>query len=236
MKNGAGKKILDEAVFAGLPLGADPAQVRAEQDKDKDDGEECETPGQKKRSGGKGKGLGKGGGRGPLGTPSSEGEEDGATPDGEATEIPHQALVTFQSFYIEGKYEEAAKAAAEALGIGESDDPMEVDEEKVRAEWARCIAEQESKFNFLRKSMLKFNTFLGTAKGSWDGLSDKQKESAVKFLKSKASKMSSELKSLLGGLTEKSPADKVLMAAMLAYMFGVGMSGEGAIAGESDGE
>ena len=210
---GTGKKILEEAVFTGIPLGSSADQMRADQDKPP------EPP--------------------PEPPPKEDDKDEGSSDDdrGELDSmVPHQSMVSFQSFYIEGKFEDAAKVMADVLGVGKEDDPLEVDDEKVKAEWARFISEQEAKFSFLRKAMIKFNAFLGTAKSSWDKLSDQQKKSATKFLKGKASKMGTELKSLLSGLDEKSPADKVLMAAMLAYMFGVGMSGEGAVAGESSDE
>jgi len=210
-----GQSILEEAVFAGVPLGADPSQMRADQDQPPPAGEEDELDEKKKCK-------------------KKKDDEEDEGGEEESLWVPPQKLVSFQTFYQEGNHEEAAKVMAELFGL--DDEPFEEDEEKVKADWARFISEQESKFNFLRKGMIKFNTFLGTAKSSWDKLSDAQKESATKFLKSKASKMSAELKSLLSGLDAKSPSDKVLMAAMLAYMFGVGMSGEGAVAGESDGE
>lgn len=232
-----GRKILDEAVFAGPPLGADMRQMRATQDDPPPppDAEELsEKDGTCPSCGYKGKSK-KDGTCPKCGAKMEESKDEEDDERGELDSmVPHQSLVSFQSFYLEGKFEDAAKVMADALGVDDEDDPLELDDEKVKAEWARFIAEQESKFSFLRKSMIKFNTFLGTAKSSWDKLPEAQKKSAAKFLKSKASKMGTELKTLLSGLDEKSPADKVMMAAMLAYMFGVGMSGEGAITGESD--
>lgn len=192
-KKGIGETILETIAAPMIPLGADPAQMRADQG----DGEE----------------------------PDEKKEDE---PDEEPMELSKSVLRTFHSFYIEGKHQEAAETIAEA--VGEVDGEVKTSE----AEWAEFIAEASaSKLNFLRKSMMKFQPFLNTAKGSWEKLSDKQKESAVKFLQGKSSKMATELKSLVGGLTAKSPADKVMMAAMMAYMFGVGMSGEGAV-GESE--
>lgn len=253
MRKGTGQAILDE-VFAGPPLGADMRQMRATQDGEQPDDDDldekagtCPNPGEKRRSRGKGRGLARGQGKGPLGVPAGEkGDEDDDEEEEEDEDeyesrgeldsaVPHQSLVSFQSFYVEGKFEEAARAMAEGLGIGEGDDPMTVDEEMVKAEWARYIAEADSKFAFMRKAIMKFRPFMMTAQTAWDKLSDKQKESAIQHLKSKSAKMASELKNLLSGLTEKSPADKVLMAVMLAYMFGIGMSGEGAMASESSG-
>lgn len=195
-KKGVGETLLETIAAPMIPLGADPKQMRADQEAD--------------------------------GAGSEDGEKKEDEKDEEPMELSKAVLRTFHSFYIEGKHQEAAETIAEAVGEPEGDVPTS------EAEWAEFIAEASAtKLNFLRKPMMKFQPFLNTAKGSWDKLSDKQKESAVKFLQSKASKMATELKSLVGGLTAKSPADKVLMASMLAYMFGVGMSGEGAV-GESE--
>lgn len=240
MKKRSGQQILDEAVFAGVPLGADPAQMRADQDAAvpppapvPEPEPIAEMTGTCPKCAYKGKSNKKG--MCPkCGAKMEAAEEKDDPAELDHLWVPPQSLISFQSFYQEGKHEEAAKLMAGVLGVGE--ETLEVDEEKAKAEWARIVSEAAAKFNFMRKAMMKFNSFIGTAKSSWDKLPEAQKKTATKFLKSKASKMSAELKTMLGGLDEKSPADKVLMAAMLAYMFGVGMSGEGALAAESSDE
>ncbi len=241
MKKRSGQQILDEAVFAGVPLGADPVQMRADQDAAVPPAEPVPEPepiaemtGTCPKCAYKGKSNKKGMCPKCGAKMEAAEEKDDELDNLDNLWVPPQSLISFQTFYQEGKHEEAAKLMAGVLGVGE--EVVEVDEEKVKAQWARIVSEASAKFSFLRKAMIKFNSFIGTAKSSWDKLPEAQKKTATKFLKSKASKMGAELKSLLGGLDEKSPADKVLMAAMLAYMFGVGMSGEGALAAESSDE
>lgn len=250
---GIGKSILEYVATPMIPLGADPAQMRSDQEPPKDLSEMDNKEKAKDLFAFSEilKGAGAAMNKGDEDRAKSmaqqalqrlqdflakkkeegEGEHDHHISDEPPMEVSKSAIRTFHAFYIEGRHEDAAQAIADALSLSKDDGPTVSETSEV--EWAEFLAEASAtKFNFLRKSMLKFHTFLGTAKSSWEKLSDKQKESAVKFLQSKASKMATELKSLVGGLTTKSPPEKILMAAMMAYMFGIGLSGEGAVVPE----
>lgn len=236
---GTGESILEETMM--VPLGADPVQMRREQEaaqaQGEEDGEGCDTPGMKKRSKGKGRGLARGKGKGPMGVPAGEEEGDESREDGESKEdeetvtIPMAALKTFKTFYVEGHPSVAADLLADALDIKENEKLAEGLDEA----WEKFLVEGEAaQLNFLRKTITKFSTFLSTAKNAWDKLSDSKKENAVKFLQSKAQRMATEIKTKANNMSKDSPADEILGLMTLAYFYGMGTPGEGAAAAESE--
>ena len=189
-----GQQILENIACPVVPIGMDPAQMRADQDK---------KPVEQKP------------------TPTTPAADD------EAVEISQSVLRTFQTFYIEKRYEEAAKVIQDATGSStEAKSVLEA----LRAEWSKALLEQATKLNFLRSSMPKFTGFITMATEKWTALDDKEKEATVEYLKRIGRKMITDLKGRLDALTKDTTSEEVMMLAMMVYMFGVGISGEGHLA------
>jgi hypothetical protein len=247
-----GESILAETMV--VPLGADPVEMRKEQEAADEGG--CATPGKKKRSKGKGRGLARGDGKGPMGVPSGDDDDDDETSEGKIKrppekvskedlerikklddeddedymDIPIVALKTFKTFYVEGHTGVAAMMMADTLGIKVGDD---MDEEMQNEILLFLEASGPSQLSFLRRSMTKFDAFMNMVKGAWEKLGDSKKEQIVKVLKSKSAKMGTEVKNKASALDPKN-ADDVMMLATFAYMYGLGLPGDGATAAESD--
>lgn len=199
-----GQQILETIACPVVPIGMDPAQMRAEQDK---------KPAERKP------------------TPETPPADD------EAVEISQSVLRAFQVFYIEKKYEEAAKLIQDATGSSTEAKPVL---EALKAEWSKALLEQATKLNFLRSAMPKFSGFITTATEKWTALDDKEKESAAEYLKKIGKKMITDMKGRIDALTKDTASEEVMMLAMMVYMFGVGISGEGHVAqamkGKGEGE
>jgi len=153
--------------------------------------------------------------------------------DADPVEISQSIIRTFQTFYIEKRYEDAAKAIMDAVGSPEAAKPVI---EALKAEWSKALLEQATKLNFLRSSMPKFSGFLKTATEKWAALDDKEKEAAVEYLKRIGKKMTMDMKGRIEGLTKDTASEEVMLMAMMVYMFGVGISGEGHLTTKEKGE
>jgi hypothetical protein len=262
-----GKQILENLLV--VPLGMDPAQMRAQVD----------VPA-------------------PVVPPVAPEKKDD---DVAAAEISQSIIRTFQTFYIEKKYEDAAKVIQDAIGTEKAtgtviealraewgkelleqatklnflrgampkfsgfitaatDKWSALDEKKyedaakviqdaigtekatgtvieaLRAEWGKELLEQATKLNFLRGAMPKFSGFITAATDKWSALDEKEKEAAVEYLKRIGKKMTMDMKGRIEGLTASTDSAEVMMLAMMVYMFGVGISGEGHMKGKEKGE
>jgi len=215
---GTGASILEETMV--VPLGADPVQMRREQEAAQaaELDEKCKGKGKKKKE--------------PSDVEGDEESVETEEPHAEETvEIPMAALKSFTTFYVEGHPSVAADILADALSIEQKEKLAE----DLAEEWEKFLTEGEaSQLNFLRKTVAKFSTFLTMAKGVWDKLSDQKKEAAVKFLQGKAQRMATEIKTKANSMSKDSPADQILGLMTLAYFYGMGMPGDGGAAtGES---
>lgn len=150
-----------------------------------------------------------------------------------AAEISQSIIRTFQTFYIEKKYEDAAKVIQDAIGTEKATGTVI---EALRAEWGKELLEQATKLNFLRGAMPKFSGFITAATDKWSALDEKEKEAAVEYLKRIGKKMTMDMKGRIEGLTASTDSAEVMMLAMMVYMFGVGISGEGHMKGKEKGE
>ena len=206
--------VLDETMV--VPLGADPVQMRKDQEAAQASDDSTDE-GKIKR---------------PTEKVSKEDLEkikklDDAEDD-DVIGLPIIALKTFKSFYIEGHTGVAAMMMADELGISVGD---EMDEE-VEEEFLLFLeGGAPSQLSFLRRSMTKFDAFMNMVKGAWEKLGDSKKEQIVKVLKSKSAKMGTEVKNKASALDPKN-ADDVMMLATFAYMYGLGLPGDGATAAE----
>lgn len=160
-------------------------------------------------------------------------KKDDVASEATPTEISQSMIRTFQTFYIEKKFEDAAKVIQDAIGAEKVEGTVL---EALKAEWSKELLEQATKLNFLRGAMPKFSGFITAATDKWTALDEKEKEAAVEYLKRIGKKMTTDLKGRIEGLAASSDSAEVMMLAMMVYMFGVGISGEGHMKPAKEGE
>lgn len=131
---------------------------------------------------------------------------------------------------MKNSFRDQFQAAIRGAGGSESPEPSKDFTEAELKEFGKMIlSEQATSLAFLRGSLPKLSGAIEAAAERWKGLDEKKQKSTLRWLTKVGVKAARELKRIVSDLKDTSDPKDIMLVAMIVYLFGLGVSGEGKI-------